>query len=136
VHGVLYVADLCRYELSYHCDESQLDPFGEMLRDFEYVCSSQWLSDMPIFVLLNKRELFEQKLQTVPLSYSRFFWGRDQAPESACRLMEETFREWTRAHDKVQIHFISALSAASVTDVFQNIKSTLTSRDRLSLGEI
>ncbi|KAH6885608.1 heterotrimeric G protein alpha subunit B [Coprinopsis sp. MPI-PUGE-AT-0042] len=66
VMAVMFVADVSDYDQVTFADES-VNRLQETLELFDSICNSQWFSKTSVVLLLNKADLFEEKLPQEPL---------------------------------------------------------------------
>merc|ERR1719242_2006817 len=67
VTAVLFVAAISEYDQVLYEDENT-NRMVESLNLFEEICNSRWFRDTSMILFLNKRDLFEDKIQNVSLS--------------------------------------------------------------------
>jgi len=67
VMAVLFVGVLSEYDLTLYEDES-MNRLQETLLIFDDICNSKWFTNTAMILFLNKKDLFETKIKTVPLT--------------------------------------------------------------------
>lgn len=126
VTSVLYVAGLSEYDQVLRENE-QVNRLAESLHLFEDVTNSDIFKKASIILFLNKTDLFERKLKTVPLSqYYPSFQGGDNF-ELACSFMQKRFQEVTAPSraNSIFIHFTCAVDTDSVGKIIKNLRQQL-----------
>src|SRR6185436_17702901 len=66
VTAVLFVAAISEYDQMLYEDENT-NRIVEALNLFEEICNSRWFRETSMILFLNKRDLFADKIQSVPL---------------------------------------------------------------------
>jgi hypothetical protein len=78
VTAVLFVAAISEYDQVLYEDENT-NRMVEALNLFEEICNSRWFRETSMILFLNKRDLFGEKIQKVPLSkYFPDYAGKPQ----------------------------------------------------------
>jgi hypothetical protein len=105
----------------------------EALNLFEEICNSRWFRETSMILFLNKRDLFADKIQTVPLElyFPEYKGGGDV--ESARAFMQEQFESKNRNPDKqIYTHLTCATDTHNIAAVFNAVKDIII---RKSLNE-
>ena len=108
---VIFVADLSSYDQP-HPDDG-VSCLRHAIDNFAAKCNSRAFRSTPFIVLLNKRDVFEKKLQTTPLSRLFPSYQGDGSCDSACAHVYDEFRA-RRPDDYCQVYI---LTAATTTDM-------------------
>jgi GTPase SAR1 family protein len=66
VHAVLFVAAISEYDQVLYEDDSQ-NRMHEALSLFSEICNSRFFAETAMILFLNKRDLFQEKIQTTSL---------------------------------------------------------------------
>lgn len=105
----------------------------ESLNLFEEICNSRWFRETSMILFLNKRDLFQDKIQTVSLrTCFENFEGPDSY-EAGCEFLQEQFETRNRNPDKqVYTHITCATDTDNISAVFNAVKDIII---RKSLGE-
>jgi len=132
VTAVLFVAAISEYDQVLYEDENT-NRMVEALNLFEEICNSRWFRETSIILFLNKRDLFAEKIQRVPLS--RFFheYAGDDSFEEASQFLEEQFQLRNRNPEKqIYTHVTCATDTNNISAVFNAVKDIII---RKSLNE-
>jgi len=134
VTAVLFVGVLSEYDLVLYEDE-KMNRMEETLNLFDEICNSRWFRETSIILFLNKRDMFEEKIQKVPLKvcpvFADYCGANDYA--SGCDLISEAFQSKNRNPEKViYSHVTCATDTSNVAAVFNAVKDIII---RKSLGE-
>lgn len=122
VTAVLFVASLSEYDQVLAEDENT-NRVVEALNLFDEVCNSRWFKDTSIILFLNKRDLFAEKLEQVPLDlyFPAFRGGRNY--KMACEFMKNEFESKNRNKEKtIYTHVCCATDTSNVSAVFGGVK--------------
>jgi len=132
VTAVLFVAAISEYDQMLYEDENT-NRIVEALNLFEEICNSRWFRETSMILFLNKRDLFAEKIQTVPLDlyFPEYKGGNDF--DSARFFMQEQFESKNRNSDKqIYTHVTCATDTNNVAAVFNAVKDIII---RKSLNE-
>lgn len=134
VTAVLFVGVLSEYDLVLYEDEN-MNRMEETLNLFDEICNSRWFRETSIILFLNKRDMFEQKIQKVPLTVCPLFadYTGENTYEAGCEVIEAKFQEKNRNPDKqIYSHVTCATDTNNISAVFNAVKDIII---RKSLGE-
>jgi len=121
VTALLFVAAMSEYDQMLYEDEN-VKRMDEALMLFENICNSRWFRDTSVMLFLNKCDLFQEKLKTVPLTVCWPEYDGDGSYESGCNWIEKQFL--SRNHHKKQVycHVTCATDERNVKIVFNGVK--------------
>jgi len=134
VTAVLFVGVLSEYDLVLYEDEN-MNRMEETLNLFDEICNSRWFRETSIILFLNKRDMFEKKIQKVPLTVCPVFadYTGESTYKAGCDLIGETFQAKNQNPEKViYSHVTCATDTSNVAAVFNAVKDIII---RKSLGE-
>lgn len=125
VTAVIFVVAISEYDqLCY--EDHETNRITEALNLFEEMCNSKFFENIPMVVLLNKNDLFKEKINKVDLStvFDEYDGGADY--KNATMFMQNLFEQRVRIDGKkVSYHFTSAIDQKSVLDVFQKLREDI-----------
>jgi len=140
VTAVLFVAALSEYDQKLFEDEST-NRLDEAITLFYEICNSKWFRKTSMILFLNKRDLFETKLQKKPLSDYDFVnpLDPDNSPEERIRYfgdnsfqhasawMTSVFQDLNREKETktVYAHVTCATDTSNVAAVFDAVKDII-----------
>jgi len=133
VTAVLFVGVLSEYDLTLFEDDT-MNRFEETLNIFEEICNSQWFSKTSIILFLNKRDVFEEKIKTVPLQLCPILkdYTGEQTFEAGCALIESKFQAKNNNPEKmIYTHVTCATDTKTMKVVLSVVKDIIV---RASLG--
>jgi len=132
VTAVLFVAAISEYDQMLYEDES-VNRITEALNLFEEICNSRWFQDTSMILMLNKRDLFAEKIQKVSIRVCfPEYEGKDTYDESA-KYMKDVFESKNKTQTKqVYTHVTCATDTDNVAAVFNAVKDIII---RQSLGQ-
>eukprot|EP00299_Pterocystis_sp_00344_P015837 c7925_g1_i3.p1 GENE.c7925_g1_i3~~c7925_g1_i3.p1 ORF type:complete len:588 (-),score=117.15 c7925_g1_i3:62-1825(-) len=116
VQAVIFVVAMNEYDQTLF-EDSTRNRLLESLDLFEQICNSKWLTDTPMILFLNKRDLFAEKIQTVDMKclfpdYTggfNFDAGRIYLTNQfakRCHFQKDIFVHVTCATDTTNIEFV------------------------------
>jgi len=121
VTAVLFVAAISEYDQVLYEDEN-VNRLDEALNLFENICNSRWFRDTSIILFLNKKDLFAEKLKSVPLTHTfPDFSGGDDF-DAACRFIEKEFMQRNHQKKPIYCHVTCATDKGNVAVVFNGVK--------------
>ena len=101
----------------------------EAITVFDNVCNSKWFETTPIILLLNKKDLFHEKIveKRIPLSKCfKDFDGEEGDYESAWRFIENEFVKRNTTEKSIFPHLVCATGEEDeVAKVFQSMRNII-----------
>jgi len=132
VTAVLFVAAISEYDQMLYEDES-VNRITEALNLFEEICNSRWFNDTSMILMLNKRDLFAEKIQKVPLRVCFPEYEGKDTYEDCAKYMKDIFESKNKNHHKqVYTHITCATDTDNIAAVFNAVKDIII---RQSLGQ-
>jgi len=122
VTAVLFCVALSEYDLKMY-EDSSTNRMEESLRVFKEISNNRWFVDTPMILLLNKRDLFEEKIKTSPLTiaFPEYTGGNDF--NGAVKFIEDQFRKQIQNTSKLfYSHIVCATDTTSIRSMFEQIK--------------
>ena len=127
---MIFVVAASEYNLSLFEDPNK-NRLVDSLELFEQISNSEYLRDKPMLLFLNKRDLFVEKLKTVPLSSC----GIEGAPTEVypdgnpAKAVEWLTAQFQKRREKVQtpmnVHLTCATDPENVKAVFDACKPVI-----------
>jgi len=125
VRALLFVAALNEYDQVLFEDEN-INRMTEALTLFDEVCNLTWFQHTSILLFLNKRDLFQEKLLSVPLKGRFPEYLGDNSYESACQFVRSEFESKNKNPKKsIYTHITCATDTTNVMAVFNGVKDTI-----------
>lgn len=127
VTAVIFVAAINEYDQTLYEDGKTnrlleaMDLFGEM-------CNSRWLRHIPMLLFLNKRDLFAEKLQTIPITDSFPEFGQANNYEQGIIFFQEKFLERNEQPEsgrQVYVHVTCATDSDNIRFTFNACKDII-----------
>jgi len=123
---VIFVAAISEYDQVLYEDETT-NRMHEAINLFDEICNSRWFKETSIILFLNKKDLFEQKIQKVPVTEA--FPEYDGAPhdmEAAQEYLQSQFESKNRSQEKeVYTHVTCATDTSNIAHVFNAVKDII-----------
>ena len=125
---VIFVAAISEYDQVLFEDDTT-NRVIEALNLFDEICNSRWFTETSIILFLNKRDLFMEKIQKVPLNKLNLFddyCGPEHDYDSGCEYFREKFESKNRCKDKeIYTHVTCATDPGNIAHVFESVKDIL-----------
>ncbi|XP_021342659.1 guanine nucleotide-binding protein G(i) subunit alpha-like, partial [Mizuhopecten yessoensis] len=91
----------------------------ESMKLFESICNNKWFVDTSVILFLNKKDLFEKKLESSPLTTCFPDYTGDNVLEQAASFIRKKYEKLNRNKAKeVYTHFTCATDTNNVQVVF------------------
>lgn len=126
VTAVIFVAALSEYDQTLFEDELK-NRMEDALELFDEICNSQWFRSTSMLLFLNKRDLFLEKVDNVPLSVCPSFKDyKGKGYEEGCEYIQQEFLALNKNTDKeVYPHITCAIDTDVINRVFDNVKEII-----------
>jgi len=134
VTAVLFVAAISAYDQVLYEDE-KTNRMVEALNLFEEICNSRWFRNTAIILFLNKRDIFQEKVEKISLRVCfPEYRGKDDYDEGIEFLME-TFESRNKSNDKqIYTHVTCATDKDNISKVFNAVKDIIIRRSLNEAG--
>jgi len=123
VTAVIFVASLSEYDQLLFEDNST-NRIHESLNLFDEICTSKWFVNSPVILFLNKRDLFQEKIQKVPMQgfFPEYTGGTDY--DKGVEFIQSKFlgRVSQRKQEQIYVHVTCATDTNNVAHVFNDVK--------------
>jgi len=121
VTAVIFVAAISEYDQVLYEDEN-VNRLEEALNLFENICNSRWFSLTSIILFLNKKDIFAEKIKSIPLSkaFPDYTGGSDY--DSACAFLEQEFLNRNHYRKPIYCHVTCATDKKNIEVVFNGVK--------------
>jgi len=127
VTAVLYVAAISEYDQVLYEDDTT-NRLHESLTLFAEICDSPWFQDTSLILFLNKRDLFAEKIKTVPLT-NLFPEYRGKTYQDAADFVRRLFEAKNTSPDKqIYTHLTCACDTGNIQAVFNAVKDIVIKR--------
>jgi len=134
VTAVLFVAAISEYDQVLYEDENT-NRMVEALNLFEEICNSRWFRETSMILFLNKRDLFQDKIQTVSLRVCFETYDGPDNYEAGCEFLQEQFESRNRNPDKqVYTHITCATDTDNISAVFNAVKDIIIRKSLTEAG--
>jgi GTPase SAR1 family protein len=136
VTAVLFVASLSGYDQMLFEDETA-NRMHEALILFDDIVNSRYFYNSSMILLLNKSDLFEEKLKRVPLTVCFPNYAGDNSFDDACTFITDRFFELNRTKGSaIYAHITCATDAANSRLVFAAISDIVIRKSLREAGLI
>lgn len=126
VTAILYFVAMNEYDMLLREDETS-NRMIDSIALFEGVCNSPWFKDVTFILLLNKADLFRQKIESIDLNvcFPEYTGGCNF--EVASEYIKQKFLQVNKSPHDVFVHFIVAVDTDNVKLVFDATRQALIS---------
>jgi len=128
VTAVIFCVALSGFDLKLYEDETT-NRMHEALKLFRDICNTKWFQDTAIILFLNKKDIFEKKIQKVPLTVCFPNYRGDSSYQEALRYIEDQFLAQNENGKKlIYVHHTCATDTENVTVVFKAVQDIILSK--------
>jgi len=125
VTAVLFVAAISEYDQVLYEDENT-NRMVEALNLFEEICNSRWFRETSIILMLNKRDVFMEKVTKVSLrTCFQDYAGADTYEEGVAFLTEQFVHRNRNPDKQIYAHVTCATDTDNVAAVFNAVKDII-----------
>merc|ERR1712130_28818 len=123
---VIFVAAISEYDQTLFEDETT-NRVTEALNLFDEICNSTWFTKASVILFLNKRDLFMEKINKVPLTICfDDYNGPANDYDAGCEFFREKFEARNRQQDKeIYTHVTCATDTNNISHVFNAVKDII-----------
>jgi len=125
VTAVMFCVAMSEYDLKLYEDDAT-NRMQESLKLFKEICNNRWFVETSMILFLNKRDVFEEKIQKVDLNVCFTEYTGGKVYEAASAFVREQFvAQNTNTKKQIYPHLTCATDTGNVQNVFNNVRSTL-----------
>lgn len=129
VTTLFFVAAISEYDQKLY-EDKKTNRIEEALNLFDETVNSPYFTKTPIILFLNKRDLFEKKIKSVPLTVCFPNYKGSQEYKECVEYMTQQFLERCRFENKaVYCHVTCATDTGNVKFVFEAVKDIIINRN-------
>ena len=133
--AILFIAALSEYDQVLAEDRTR-NRLVESLDVFEGIMSLPWFKGTPIILFLNKRDIFERKIQEVDIGvYFNNYTGEEHNYDSGLAFIQDSYLERNNNENKnVYCHVTDATNTENIDFVWKATKHILLEQNLLKSG--
>jgi len=125
VTAVIFCVALSEYDLRLYEDD-QTNRMHESLKLFKEICNSKWFTDTSMILFLNKKDLFEKKIQRIDLKVTFPEYGGGCNYENALTFIKDKFLAQNENPKKhIYTHPTCATDTTNIQVVFNAVKDII-----------
>jgi len=121
---VIFCVDLCGYDQVLRRDATQ-NHMTESLMVFDEVCNSHWFKDTKFVLLLNKTDLFKEKIENVDLTVCWPDYSGGYNFENASTFIKQKFLDQNISKNELFVHFTCAISTENIEFVLKFVREII-----------
>jgi guanine nucleotide-binding protein G(o) subunit alpha len=133
VTSVIFVAAISEYDQVLYEDESQ-NRLQEAIKEFEKICNNPFFDETAMILFLNKKDLFEDKIQKVNIKVCFPEYRGGQNYEECAEFMQKKFLDVNTGSKLIFPHFTCATDTQLVQKVFEACKLVILDNNLRKLG--
>jgi GTPase SAR1 family protein len=99
---------------------------------FQHIANSRWFTDTVIFLLLNKYDIFKEKVKQVPISTTFPEYEGSNDEDEGLDFFRQRFSAQLLSEKPVHTYITTATDESSIEKVFNNLAGTLTKMPKLA----
>lgn len=125
VTSVIFVAALSGYDQLLY-EDNRTNRMHEALNLFDDIIGSQWFSMHSIILFLNKKDIFSQKIEQVPLTVCFPDYVGPQTYEDAKVFIKEAFKAKNSNEERrIYSHYTNATDTENIKRVFMSVQQII-----------
>jgi len=124
VTAVLYFVALSEYDQGLREDPT-INRMQESLTLFDGICNSPWFWNTTFVIFFNKRDIFQEKIETVDLKKCFPDYTGSNDWEQAANFIRDKFTEKNEAPHPIYSHYTVAIDTENIHHVFKAAKDTI-----------
>jgi len=125
VTAVIFCAALSEYDLKLYEDETT-NRMHEALKLFKDICNTKWFVETAIILFLNKKDLFEKKIQKVPLKVCfEDYTGPQTFSEASQYITDQFLSQNDNPRKLIYVHLTCATDTENITVVFRAVQDII-----------
>eukprot|EP01122_Echinamoeba_exundans_P017790 TRINITY_DN9746_c2_g1_i2.p1 TRINITY_DN9746_c2_g1~~TRINITY_DN9746_c2_g1_i2.p1 ORF type:complete len:356 (-),score=126.89 TRINITY_DN9746_c2_g1_i2:939-2006(-) len=125
VTAVIFCVALSEYDLKLE-EDNETNRMSESINLFGQICNSKWFAATSMILFLNKRDIFEEKISTIPLTVAFPEYDGSDDAQAAAGWIAERFQEQNKNRNKqIYAHVTCATDTGNVRFVFNAVKDII-----------
>ena len=125
VTAIIFCVSLSEYDQRLDEDETTMR-MVESLRLFRQIVNSAWFASSDIILFLNKKDLFEEKIQRVPLTEAfKSYTGPNEAEPAAKYIQAQFLAQCDDSKKSIFPHITVATDTSNIATVFTAVRTML-----------
>lgn len=134
VTAIIYCVSLSAYDLTLQEDETT-NRMEESLKLFESIVNNRWFVETSVILFLNKKDLFEEKITTSPLTICFPDYSGPNTYEDGCAYIRKQFEAKNLNDEKeIYVHLTCATDTHNITFVFNAVTDTIIANNLKGCG--
>ncbi|ELR11181.1 guanine nucleotidebinding protein alpha-1 subunit [Acanthamoeba castellanii str. Neff] len=118
VTAVIFCVALSEYDLKLYEDDSTMR-MEDSVKLFKEVCNNKWFKETAMIIFLNKKDIFEEKIQKVDLSVRKDY-------DKAVHYIKEKFKAQNEnVRKELYFHCTCATDTSNIEVVFDAVKDII-----------
>ncbi|KAK0418594.1 hypothetical protein QR680_013659 [Steinernema hermaphroditum] len=121
VTAIIFCVAMSEYDMVL-AEDDEMNRMIESMKLFDSICNNKWFDETSIILFLNKKDLFEEKLQNSPLTTCFPEYAGANTYEEAAAYIQQQFEDLNkRKEGQVYSHFTCATDTDNIRFVFDAV---------------
>jgi len=123
VTAIIFCVAMSEYDMVLAEDE-EMNRMVESMKLFDSICNNKWFTDTSIILFLNKKDLFQEKIQKSPLTICFPEYTGSNTYEEAAAYIQTKFESLNKRKDgqkEIYTHFTCATDTNNIRFVFDAV---------------
>ncbi|XP_064822369.1 guanine nucleotide-binding protein G(i) subunit alpha-3-like [Oncorhynchus masou masou] len=135
VTAIIFCVALSDYDLVLAEDE-EMNRMHESMKLFDSICNNKWFTGTSVILFLNKKDLFEDKIQKSPLTICYPEYSGSNVFKEASTYIQCQFEDLNKRKDTKEIytHFTCATDTKNVQFVFDSVTDVIIKANLKEVG--
>lgn len=133
VTSLIFVVALSEYDLVLAEDE-EVNRMRESMTLFESICNNKLFAETPIILFLNKKDLFERKIRSSPLTICFPEYKGGNSFEEAAAYVQMRFQDLNKQNKEIYTHFTCATDTNCMQFVFDSVTDVIVKNNLRDCG--
>jgi len=122
VTAIIFITALSEYDQTL-IEDNTTNRMSESLKLFKDIASSRWFRDTAIILFLNKKDIFETKITTVPLTFCFPTYTGPNLYAEGCKYIEDQFKAQLPETPKfIYVYSTCATDTENIKVIFNFVK--------------
>ena len=129
VTAIIFCVDLCAYDQGTKDNSTFVNPMLESLKMFHLICSMPLLVETSAILVLNKTDLFKDKISRYPLTNCFPEYQGESNFEETLNYIRQQFENQNNGSKEIYTHFTCATDTSNIRFVFEAVLNELMSKN-------
>ena len=133
VNAVLFLVAMSEYDQAL-AEDANVNRMKESLKLFASVCNVKWFLKACMLLFLNKRDVFDEKIQYSPLTNAFEEYSGSKEKDEAAAFVSQQFALQNHVDREIYRHYTCAKDAQNISVVFDAVTDVITRSSMKDVG--